>query len=84
MKHKFIDTLGALIDDDYRVALYCETPRDGLTCGFVKSLDLEKLAAKLGRDHGSMHDDLVPYLFCTKCGGKKVSLRLHPVTTPRG
>ena len=83
LKPKFIDTLGVLIDDDYQVALYCENPRDGLTCGFVKWLDLEKLAAKLGRDHGSMHDDLVPHLFCTKCGGKKVSLRLHPVTLPR-
>lgn len=83
IKPKFINTLGALIDDDYQVALYCENPHEGLTCGFVKWLDLEKLAGKLGRDHGSMHDDLVPHLFCTKCGGKKVSMRLHPVTTPR-
>ncbi|SFI81047.1 hypothetical protein [Aerobium aerolatum] len=78
-----VDTLGVLIDHGYKVALYCENPRDGLTCGFVKWLDLEKLAAKLGRDHSCLRDDLVPNLFCTKCGGKKVSIRLHPYTGPR-
>jgi hypothetical protein len=78
-----INTLGKLIDGDYQVALYCENPRNGLTCGFVKWMDLPKLADKFGRDHGSLHDDLVPRLWCTKCGGKAVSLRLHPPTGPQ-
>lgn len=73
-----VNTVGKLIDNGYKVALYCENPRDGLTCGFVKWLDLEKLAAKLGRDHGCLAADITPHLWCTKCGGKKVSLRMHP------
>lgn len=77
-----VNTIGKLIDNGYKVALYCENARDGLTCNFVKWLDLEKMAAKLGRDHGCLRDDLVPHLFCTKCDGKKVSIRLHPPTLP--
>lgn len=82
LKPKFIDTLGALIDDDYQVALDCENPHEGLTCGFVKWLDLEKLAAKLGRNHGCLASDITPHVCRTKCGGKKVSVRLHPPTGP--
>ena len=77
------NTLGVLIDYGYEVALYCENLHDGLNCDFVKMLDLEKLAAKLGRDHGCRHDDLVPHLWCTKCGGKNVSIRLHPPNVPQ-
>lgn len=77
-----INSIGKLIDHGYRVALYCENPRDGLTCNFVKWLDLEKLAAKLGRNHGCLASDITPHLWCTKCGGKKVSVRLHPPTGP--
>lgn len=78
-----VNTIGKLIDNGYKVALYCENPRDGLTCNFVKWLDLVKLAAKLGRNHGCLHDDLVPHLFCTKCAGKTVSIRAHPNTLPQ-
>lgn len=75
-----LDTIGRLIQFNQRIALYCENYREGLSCGFVKWLDLEKLAERLGRDHGVLHDDLVPHLFCPKCGGRRVSLRLHPPT----
>lgn len=77
-----IDTIGRLIEFNHRVALYCENYRGGLSCGFVKWLDLEKLAERLGSDHGCLHDDLVPHLWCTKCGGKRVSIRMHPPAAP--
>lgn len=72
-------TLGALIDHGYRIAIYCENPREaGVTCGFVKWADLEKLARRLGRDHSSLAPDITPHMWCTKCGGRKVSIRCHP------
>jgi hypothetical protein len=81
--HYTIDTLGAMIDGGYQLALYCENYRGPTSCTFVKWVDLEKLAAHLGRDHSSMAPDILPHLFCTKCGGEKVSVRLHPPTLPR-
>ncbi|WP_157929528.1 hypothetical protein [Phyllobacterium zundukense] len=39
-------------------------------------LDLEALAAKLGRDHGTLLADLVPNLKCSKCKSKNISLIL--------
>ena len=57
-----------------KVLLHCKNWRDALTCGFVKWLYLGKLTVKVGCDHGSMHDDLVPHIFCANCGGTKVSL----------
>lgn len=75
-----MNSIGKLIDNNYKIALYCERPQE--RCGFVKWLDLEKLANWLGRDHGCLASDLTPHLFCTKCGGKAVALRLHPFTGP--
>lgn len=66
-----VDTIGALIDDDYRLALHCED------CRHHAWADLPALADRLGRDHGCMHDDLAPKLRCSKCGGRKIGLRLH-------
>jgi hypothetical protein len=77
------DTIGSLIDDGYELALYCENYRGPTSCGFVKWVDLEKLAAHLGRDHSSLAPAILPHMHCTKCGGKKVSVRLHPPTLPR-
>lgn len=76
------DTLGAMIDDGYQLALYCENYDGPTSCGFVKWVDLEKLAAKLGRDHSSLAPAILPGMWCTKCQGKKVSVRLHPFTGP--
>jgi len=39
-----------------------------------KELDLHKIGEKLGFDHGSLHDDLVPKLPCSKCGSKDLAL----------
>jgi len=75
-----IDTLGACIDGGYTITMHCEARHNGLMCHYSKVLDLEKLAKKLGRDHSSMHNDLVPHLWCLKCGSKNVSIRLGPPT----
>lgn len=77
---KTLDTIGALIDEHHRLHIYCEASYDGLRCGHHAWADLEALAARFGRDHSSLHDDLVPKLRCSKCGSKKLSLRLHPPT----
>lgn len=80
-----INTLGVLIDHGYSLFMYCEESKKGVYCGYSKQLDLEKLAARLGRDHGSMHDDLIPaHLYCLKCQSRNVSLRLHPPTPDQG
>lgn len=75
---KTIDTLGVLIDDGYGLAIYCENQ----DCRHWVWADLPALAARLGRDHSTMHDDLTPKLRCSKCGGKRISLRLHPPSNP--
>lgn len=80
-----INTIGALIDGGYSLFMYCEEANGWDRCGYSKQLDLEKLAARLGRDHGSMHDDLIPHhLYCLKCQSRNVSLRLHPPTPDQG
>lgn len=69
-------TLGAMIDRGHRLALYCdEWPNN---CGFVKWIDLPKLASHLGRDHSSLAPDILPHLWCLKCGGRRVTIRDHP------
>lgn len=71
-----IDTIGKLMDGSYKLGAHCAAPG----CNHHGWLDLEVLAQRLGRGHGSMHVDLVPYLRCSKCGSKNVSLTLHPPT----
>jgi hypothetical protein len=44
-------------------------------------LDLEALADRLGTDHGSLHDQLVPKLKCSKCGSKNIALILSAEET---
>lgn len=74
-------TIGDLIDRGYELRVYCEqTGHTGRRCNHSSVMDLQKAAAKLGRDHGSMHDDLVGKLKCTACGSKQVTIRLHPPT----
>ncbi|MEO3389484.1 hypothetical protein [Mesorhizobium sp. CAU 1741] len=79
-----INTIGICLDEGYRIAVCCNVWRDGAPCNWWKWLDLEKLAAKLGRDHSSMHDDLVPHLYCLRCGSKDVGLRLDPPSRMAG
>lgn len=38
----------------------------------------EKLQERFGPDVPTMHDDLVPKLGCTQCGGKEIGLIYSP------
>jgi hypothetical protein len=70
-----IYTLGGMIDHGYTLHVYCET----WGCGEGRKVDLERLAARYGREHGAMHQDLVGLPWkCQKCGGRKVSFRIAP------
>lgn len=65
-------TIQEVIDSGDTVMVYCHNWR----CHHRAELDFLKLRAKLGPDHGAMHDDLVPKLVCSKCGGRDVGLTL--------
>lgn len=70
-----IETIGDLLDGGYSLHAYCE--RDD--CRHSSRLDLDALAARLGRDHGALHRDLVPHLRCSACGeAVRLSLRMAP------
>lgn len=69
-----LTTIGALIDNAHNLRAYCNS------CRHCVKLDLEALAARLGRDHGSMHVDLVPKLKC-ECGSKDIALILSTEAT---
>ncbi len=73
-------TIQSMIDEGYKLHAYCHNPR----CQHNQKLDLEKLKERLGPDHGTMHDDLVPKMRCSKCGGKKVGLIVSPPMTGYG
>lgn len=73
-------TIQDKIDGGYNLHAYCHNPK----CQHHQRLDLEKLKAKLGPDHSTMRDDLVPKLKCSKCGGKDIGLILSPDTGTRG
>jgi hypothetical protein len=67
-------TLQEAIDEGLRIDAWCHARG----CHHHSEIDLVALAARLGPEHGSMHDDLVPKLRCTKCGGKAVGLIVSP------
>ncbi len=67
-------TIRGRIDGDYEIWAYCE----GRLCTHGKRLDLKAVGEKLGFDHSTMHADLSPKLKCSKCGSKKVSIRIMP------
>jgi hypothetical protein len=74
-----INTLGALIDTGHGLSAHCEAKAPYGICGHTQQLDLEALAERLGRDHGSMHTDLAHKLRCSKCGTKgRIGLILQP------
>lgn len=71
-----IYTIGEHIDHAVSVTACC------YGCHRYVVLDLERLAAKLGRDHSSMHDALVPKLRCDRCGrNDQVGLIVSPINT---
>jgi hypothetical protein len=65
-------TIGQLIDTQTGLSAVCYA----MGCHHGRELDLKALARKLGRKHGALHDDLAPKLVCSKCGSKRVGLRL--------
>lgn len=70
-----LDTLGSLIENDHLLRAYCNA------CRHCVKLNLAALAAKLGHDHGSLHDQLVPKLKCSQCGSKDIALILSTEET---
>lgn len=76
-----MSTIQNRIDRKERVFAHCQ---GGNNCFHTQELDLEALKAKLGPDHGAMHDDLVPKLRCGKCGSKRVFITINPDTSPTG
>lgn len=75
------DTIQQCIDGDYSISVYC----DARNCTHGQRLDLKELAKKLGPDHGAMHWDLHDKFKCTKCGSKKVTIRIVPFASkPQG
>ncbi len=65
------NTIQELIDGGYTLTAHCP-------CHHRQKLDLEKLKAKLGPDHSTLHVDLAHKLRCSKCGSKNVGLILSP------
>jgi hypothetical protein len=69
-------TFGQCLDSGYEIYVCCESSSH---CHHGKKLDLEAMAAKYGRDHGTLHADLIKLRWkCEKCGGRKVSFRYQP------
>ncbi|MFC6486920.1 hypothetical protein [Nitratireductor sp. GCM10026969] len=75
-----VRAIGDVIDGDYTLTAYCYH----FGCNHRADLDLAALAARLGRDHSWMRNDLVPKLCCSKCGSKDIGLRLAPPTGAPG
>jgi len=69
-------TLGECIANGYGIRATC------LACWHHRELDLPALAARLGPEHSTLHDDLVPRLRCSKCGSKRIALTALPPDVP--
>lgn len=67
-------TIQAFIDSGDRLIPWCHRS----ACNHHAPLDMIALRDKLGPDHGSLHDDIVPKLRCARCGGKKIGLTRMP------
>lgn len=68
------ETIQEFIDSGDTLTAYCHNSR----CHHHQVLDMVKLRDRLGPDHGSMRDDLVPKLVCSECGGKEIGLLRSP------
>ncbi len=73
-----LDTIGKLIDDGYKLAVYCDPC--GLSQGWA---DLEGLAARLGRDFTTEREALIRELPCPDCL-RPMDIRLHPPAPDSG
>lgn len=70
-----LDTIGALIKMEHNLRAYCNA------CHHCVKLDLQSLGQRLGFDHSTMHNDLVPRLKCSKCKSKDIALILSANST---
>lgn len=64
-------SIEALLSDGYGMHIYCDV-RD---CLHHAELDMETLGKKYGRDT-NVKRSILPKMRCTKCGAKKISIRL--------
>lgn len=67
-------TVQKLIDGNMRSHVYCENP----DCLHNAELDHLALRDRLGPEAPMMRDDILPKLRCSKCGGKKLDIKLSP------
>jgi hypothetical protein len=74
------NTVQELIDGGYKLHAHCHNWH----CQHNQVLDLVKLRERLNPDHSTLHDDLVPKLKCSKCGGKKIGLIKTPPSNSTG
>lgn len=69
-------TIGDHIDERYTITAHCRCrPPYGERS---VNLDLEALAARLGRDHSAMAPDLIPHLRCSVCGRRPEMITVAP------
>lgn len=69
-----ISTIGALIDYDMVLQVHCNT----WGCMHSATVDLEALAARIGRDHSHLAPAIKRYFRCTACGGRDVGFIVSP------
>lgn len=69
-------TLGECIASGTGIRATC------VACRNHRELDVPELAARLGPDHGALHQDLAPKLRCAKCGSKRIALTMLPRDVP--
>ena len=67
-------TFQSLIDDRMTVTAYCHAS----ACNHNATLDLKRMRDRFGPDAPAMRDDVLPMLYCSKCGGKKLGLIYTP------
>jgi len=70
-------TIGELIEYQYDLTAHCGNK----ACGRHIDIDLEKLADKLGRDHGAMAKDLLPKMHCSVCKSRFSAISISPKNT---
>lgn len=67
-------TIQDMIDVGDTIVAYCHNAR----CNHRAAVDLCLIREKLGPDHGALHEDLVPKLRCSRCGGKRIGMIVTP------
>lgn len=69
-----LSTIGALIDFKMTLRVHCNT----WDCMHAGTVDLNALAARIGRDHSCLAPEIKRYFRCTECGGRNVGFILSP------